>query len=118
MDDLRFDVNGIIFRKKCASCLEIVNIFEPNVPCGHSYHGECLKELFMAAIKDESLMPPRCCAQKIPLDLLRMTLSEKQKFEEKLLEHSTVDRLYCSQPSCSTFIDPKSIVNSIGTCPK
>ena len=72
----------------------------------------------MAATADESLMPPRCCGQKISVDLSPMTLSERQTFEEKLLEYSTVDRLYCFQPTCSTFIPPLSIVNNIGTCPK
>ena len=72
----------------------------------------------MAAVQDESLMPPRCCGQKIPIHFPRMTLTEKQTFEEKLLEYSTVDRLYCSRPTCSTFIPPQTIVNSIGTCPK
>jgi hypothetical protein len=72
----------------------------------------------MAAIQDESLMPPRCCGKKIPVHLVQMNFEESKIFDKKLLEYSTVDRLYCFQQTCSTFIPPQSIMDGIGTCPK
>ncbi|CAF3968114.1 unnamed protein product [Rotaria sordida] len=69
-------------------------------------------------ILDETLMPPRCCQKQIPIDLARLTSKQIENFNAKQLEYSTKDRLYCSQPTCSTFIPPKLIVNGIGTCPK
>jgi hypothetical protein len=77
-----------------------------------------LRNLFQASMQDETLMPPSCCKKKIPIDLARLTSKETENFNAKLLEYSTADRLYCSRPTCSTFIPPTYIVNSVGTCPK
>ncbi|CAF4744335.1 unnamed protein product [Rotaria sp. Silwood1] len=72
----------------------------------------------MKSMQDETLMPPRCCQKIIPIDLAKLTSTQIENFHAKHLEYSTKDRLYCSQPTCSTFIPPKRIVNGIGTCPK
>jgi len=98
--------------------METVNKNDPHTPCGHAYCIGCLKELFKTSMQDESLMPPRCCREEIPIDLAKLTPKETEDFYAKSLECSTTDRLYCSQPTCSTFIPPASIVNSVGTCPK
>ncbi|UJR20435.1 hypothetical protein I4U23_023566 [Adineta vaga] len=102
---------------KCAVCMELVSKNDPRVPCGHAYCIGCLKELFTTSMQDETLMPPRCCRKEIPTDLARLTLKETEDFNAKRLEYSTIDRLYCSQPTCSTFIPPSLIIDSIGTCP-
>jgi hypothetical protein len=69
-------------------------------------------------MKDESLMPPCCCQQNIPITLANLTSKEIEDFHAKRVEFSTKDRLYCSQNTCSTFIPPTSIINKVGTCPK
>jgi hypothetical protein len=99
-------------------CVEPVTRNDPRTPCGHAYCLGCLRDLFKASMQDESLMPPRCCRQAIPLALAKLTLKEIEDYNAKQLEYSTTDRLYCSQPTCSIFIPPKFIVNNIGTCPK
>jgi hypothetical protein len=38
--------------------------------CGHRYCADCIKSLFMRSTKDESLYPPKCCKQAIPLALV------------------------------------------------
>jgi hypothetical protein len=98
--------------------MDEVALEDARAPCNHAYHTTCLKDLFMAAMRDESLMPPRCCRQEIPLGLARLTKLETENFEAKKLEFSTSDRLYCSRPTCSTFIPPVRIVRGIGTCPR
>ncbi|CAF4013018.1 unnamed protein product [Rotaria magnacalcarata] len=105
-------------RKKCALCMEYTIKTDPCLPCKHIYCIGCLQELFMKSMQDETLMPPRCCQQIIPVNLARLTLKEIENFNAKQLEYSTKDRLYCSQPTCSAFIPPTHITNSIGTCPK
>lgn len=98
--------------------MELVNKTDPRIPCRHAYCIGCLKQLFQASMQDETLMPPRCCNQEISITLAKLTAKETDQFNAKRLEYSTTDRLYCSQPTCSTFIPPSSIVNSVGTCPK
>jgi hypothetical protein len=98
--------------------MEPVSKKDPRTPCNHRYHAKCLKQLFTLSMQDETLMPPRCCGQEIPVALPQLTLREIEKFNDKRLEYSTTDRLYCSQPTCSTFIPPALIANSVGTCPK
>jgi hypothetical protein len=98
--------------------MESVNKNDPHAPCGHVYCTGCLRKLFEASMQDETLMPPRCCHKEIPIALAKLTLKETENFNAKLLESLTEDRLYCSRPTCSTFIPPTYIVNSVGTCPK
>lgn len=43
-------------------------------PCNHGY---CLQDLFKTAITDESLFPPRCCRQPIPLEAVQMFLTSE-----------------------------------------
>lgn len=87
--------------------------------CGHCYCGECLELVFNAAISDESLYPPSCCDQiAIPIEHAKRFLGREleKTFEEKGVEFSTVDRTYCSDPACSTFIPPNSIHSSTAYC--
>ena len=98
--------------------MEQVTNKDPHAPCNHFYHTTCLRDLFMTAMRDESLMPPRCCRQEIPLALASLVKTELDSFNAKRLEFSTPDRLYCSRKTCSAFIPSKSIVRGIGSCPR
>ncbi|KAG9743134.1 hypothetical protein KCU73_g8485, partial [Aureobasidium melanogenum] len=87
--------------------------------CGHCYCGECLKLVFNAAISDESLYPPSCCAHTpIPIEHAKRFLDRgfEETFEEKGVEFNTVDRTYCSDPTCSTFIPPAAIRRGTAYC--
>lgn len=95
-----------------------------HVPCGHDYCHGCIKTLVTASIADESLFPPRCCNQALPLldpssagfeflpaKLRLQLISKKDEFE-------TVDRTYCHIATCSTFLSTKADIRSdIGDCP-
>ncbi|RSL65566.1 hypothetical protein CEP53_003620 [Fusarium sp. AF-6] len=37
-------------------------------PCSHEYCRECLVGLVQSSLRDESLFPPRCCTQPIPIE--------------------------------------------------
>ncbi|KAI4272046.1 MAG: hypothetical protein LQ337_005577 [Flavoplaca oasis] len=106
-------------RHECVSCSEYKRAFETfRTPCGHFYCQECLSQLFEKSTKDETLFPPRCCRQGIPLTAARLYLNTDlvQEFQKKTLEFRTGDRTYCSRPTCSAFITSSNITSERATC--
>lgn len=110
-------------RHECISCgahfqHSLGSVLE--APCGHHYCHGCLNRLVDAALKDDSLFPPRCCSQAIPLDG-QPFLSAKQSLLciEKQREMETVDRTYCHKVGCSKFIwvEGESSAESVLVCP-
>ena len=105
--------------RQCISCVSEKRLFEVvQTPCGHYYCQGCLQTLFELASTDETLFPPRCCREEIPLPTVKIYLPPPvvEFFEKKAIEFRTVDRTYCSQSTCSSFIDPSIIVGDEGTC--
>lgn len=107
-------------QRQCVSCMTDVPFFETvQCPCSHEYCLGCIADLFKAAMHDESLFPPRCCRQPIPLGLNQIFLPAKlvRQYQAKELEYATKDRTYCHLPNCSTFIPSVSIKGDIAICP-
>ncbi|KAH0007528.1 hypothetical protein KCU78_g11729, partial [Aureobasidium melanogenum] len=109
--------------KKLVECVACEEQLPPKdlilASCGHCYCESCLNMVFNAAISDESLYPPRCCAQTpIPIEHAKRFLDPEfeRTFEEKGVEFNTVDRTYCSDPTCSTFIPPATIHSGTAYC--
>ncbi|EQL03648.1 IBR finger domain-containing protein [Ophiocordyceps sinensis CO18] len=105
--------------RRCTACADS---FAANrlamCPCSHEYCYGCLSSLFMHATVDESLFPPRCCQQPIPVDdhvyALGSTLINR--FKTKAVEFSTPNRTYCHDPNCATFVPPRFIRGRVATC--
>jgi hypothetical protein len=58
----------------CVACGDEKDFFDvARVPCrnGHEYCRGCLAELFRLSMNDETLFPPRCCSEPIPLEHVR-----------------------------------------------
>jgi hypothetical protein len=107
--------------RDCVSCLEIKKPFDlMAAPCRHEYCQVCIVDLFTGSFTDESLFPPRCCRQTIPVSDASQFLSNEMKviYAEKAVEFSTPNRTYCSQAACSAFITPDSIHNQTAHCPR
>lgn len=105
----------------CAETLPASSLIR--VPCkeGHLYCGDCLRALFLAATKDESLFPPRCDGIKIAVDLVKPLLSadELLAYQRKAVEFGTPRRLYCSTSTCSAFLGAASdgpVAAQCGAC--
>ena len=105
--------------RQCIAC----DLMKPHLdivqtPCGHDYCQECVRTLFELSTTDETLFPPRCCRQEIPLSSVRLYLSSALicLFEKKSIEFKTSDRTYCSQPTCSSFITSVDIHSEQATC--
>jgi hypothetical protein len=108
---------------KCCTCLEqFPRASMVKAKCGDRYCVDCIKGLFMRSTKDESLYPPRCCKQPIPLDLVarHMDPEELATFELAIVEYATLNKTYCSNHNCGTFIVPDSINpgTNRAVCPK
>ncbi|PHH88370.1 hypothetical protein CDD83_7627 [Cordyceps sp. RAO-2017] len=87
-------------------------------PCKHEYCRACLASLFEASIRDESLFPPRCCKQPIPVEPNQVFLPPKLvgKFKAKKVEFETPNRTYCHEPACSNFVPVQFIKNDVASC--
>lgn len=104
----------------CSSCFEKCDDILFEGPCDHRFCRDCTRQMFLGAIKDEELYPPRCCGNRAPPEIARRVLDheELQTFSEKGIEYSAKDRIYCADPTCSKFIPPLAIKNEHGTCPE
>ncbi|KAL7951526.1 hypothetical protein V8C42DRAFT_304332 [Trichoderma barbatum] len=90
-------------------------------PCSHDYCRACLSNYISKAIDDESIFPPRCCGQPIPLDGVNQIFVSAGilgKYRAKELEYNSVKRMYCHVPSCSMFIPTQFIQDEVATCVK
>lgn len=109
----------------CVACGDTKDFFEVvRVPCNHEYCRECLESLFRAALKDESLFPPRCDGRPIHLNQVRFFLPSglAREFENRREELTSRNRVYCHDPRCSTYIPwPDAIESTEGdwlACPQ
>ncbi|GAA6040853.1 hypothetical protein JCM8097_007748 [Rhodosporidiobolus ruineniae] len=92
--------------------------FEPSsmsilLPCGHRYCPSCLRSLFLAATKDESLNPASCCKKPVLSSTVydsRLALStqERTAYTNSIAEFATKNRLYCANQTCSSFLGKAS----------
>lgn len=111
---------AISLMRECVSCFTKVDTIMFKGRCGHEFCRDCTKQMFLGAIKDEELYPPRCCGNVVPpgVALRILNYEELRRFSERALEWTAKDRLYCAEPTCSKFIPPFAIQHEHGTCPE
>jgi hypothetical protein len=106
---------------ECVICQDPIFGAEVRAPCGHFYDIGCITDLFQSATRDESLYPPRCCRQNIPLPQVRSHLTQTvlSEFTLKAREFGTMKRVYCVAPTCSRFLGPlhEGFLSKVYTCP-
>ncbi|KAL9103212.1 MAG: hypothetical protein Q9163_001739, partial [Psora crenata] len=95
-------------KNECVACSEIRETVQ--VPCQHHYCTTCVVRLVSDSTVDESLFPPRCCGQEMPLSVIRPYITPEltAKFEQTTIEFGTPNRTYCY--SCGIFMDPESSI--------
>ncbi|KAG6248599.1 hypothetical protein E4U23_002856 [Claviceps purpurea] len=98
---------------ECVSCLDDVPVTKAiKVPC-HSYCQDCFVRLITAAVQHEAQWPPKCCLNQIPFRLIVKNIPNDlvKTFQERSSEWELPisERLYCSQPECGIWIQPKQI---------
>ncbi|KAK0260608.1 hypothetical protein B0A54_15074 [Friedmanniomyces endolithicus] len=105
----------------CVSCGDDMEFYDvARVPCDHEYCRQCLAQLFDLSMTDETLFPPRCCKNEIPLARVRFFLPTDlaKRFEATYTELSTKDRVYCHHVRCNSFIPATAVdaSNDVATC--
>lgn len=105
--------------RACLACTEHFPTRDiTDSPCSHGYCRGCVRDLFTLALTDETLFPPKCCNQPIPIDSVRTILSTELRgqFAAKKIEFETPNRTYCHHPTCSTFIPLPLIKGDVAHC--
>lgn len=105
--------------RACLACTEHFPTRDiTDSPCSHGYCRGCLRDLFTLALTDETLFPPKCCNQPIPIDSVRAILSTELRgqFAAKKIEFETPNRTYCHHPTCSAFIPLPFIRGDVAHC--
>ncbi|KAF5592087.1 e3 ubiquitin ligase ARI10 [Fusarium pseudocircinatum] len=96
--------------KECTACYseDLPATLVQEFPCGHAFCRQCLIRTFAISLSLASYFPARCCDEEIPLEAIEthMPRSDVQLYREKLVEHRTIDRTYCSNRQCLEFIPP------------
>lgn len=104
----------------CTSCRnEFPVLHLIRTPCDHKYCHECLATLLQLVMDDERMFPPKCCRQIIPAEehLHVLSADVQRRYQERVVEFSTENRTYCSNPCCAEFIVPVHIKDDMGLCP-
>lgn len=107
-------------KRPCTSCLDDTPASQLILaPCQHEYCHQCLISLFRAATTDETLFPPKCCQQAMPMgQQVEQILGRGlvATLQEKKIEFETVNRIYCSGPGCGVFIWPGLCEDDVANC--
>ncbi|KAJ8690816.1 hypothetical protein PTI98_012215 [Pleurotus ostreatus] len=108
--------------KDCISCMESFTPSHNLRPaCGHDWCSRCIVDLVTACLKDESLYPLRCCGQNFVESEILASLRDRRlhsQFRLKAQEFATppLQRVYCPEPRCSSFLGPASNVKKSVAC--
>ncbi|KAF1813065.1 hypothetical protein P152DRAFT_374696, partial [Eremomyces bilateralis CBS 781.70] len=110
----------------CISCLDdVLPRKAAKLDCSHHMCNSCLKRVFNLSITDPSLMPPKCCTDRlIPLRHVAPLFDDpfKRKWNRKYQEYTTKNRMYCPKKGCGEWIKPNHIKSDgatgrqYGTC--
>ncbi|RYP05461.1 hypothetical protein DL764_003810 [Monosporascus ibericus] len=103
---------------ECVSCLDDFRAGDTiRAPC-HNYCRDCFRRLISAACQNEQQWPPKCCLNAIPdaTVLLGVDGELQRQWHLRGAEWNVPvgERVYCSEPSCSTWCPPDHINAALG----
>lgn len=88
------------------------------LPCDHCMCNSCLKRMFRKSVKDNQMVPPRCCStDHIPLKYVDHLFEAdfKDQWNRKFQQQrSAQSRLYCPSRRCGEWIQPGSFYREDG----
>lgn len=79
--------------EQCVSCLEKFHAPMFKSSCGQEFWRDCLSQMFLGAIKDKELYPPRCCGEVVPdgIALWALSYGELMDFKQRAIEWTAKD---------------------------
>ncbi len=118
MNALRLDEE-----RRQVECVVCTNFFLPSqtitLPCGDTWCRSCISQRFEEAVVNEGAWPVKCCRRIIPVESIRtlLTFDLRNRFTAKSIEWSDTDRVYCHEPTCSTYIPRTAVTERVALCP-
>lgn len=109
-------------RNECGiCCMEFLPEETVKLDCDHTWCKSCIIRVFTDATISEESWPPRCCSEVKISNSLAGPLLETQvkgRYAAKSIEWNTKKRTYCYMETCSTFIPPADIGETVALCPR
>lgn len=97
----------------CEICTKLVTpdgTLEP-CRCRTKWCNDCIRKVFLRAIKEPAAMPPKCCNPRrmflIHLALPGLSSQEAATYRDRFDEWSASVKIYCPNPRCSAFISER-----------
>jgi hypothetical protein len=106
--------------RACDICCEASEepLLQPCRFCATSYCGDCIRNMFLNATHDSTLMPPKCCAMLSTITALDfLTTAEADAYRLKFEEWVSTKHTYCPIPKCSRFIPDRAVLQPPSTDP-
>lgn len=106
-------------RVECVVCTELRPTARTvTLACEHTWCRNCMTTQFEEATRNEGAWPPKCCRQDISLAQVGPLLMAgiRARFAAKSIEWATVNRTYCHNTACASFIPPAAIEDRRGLC--
>ena len=92
------------FVDKCSVCFDD-NVKGYHLACDHRQCIPCTRRLFKMSLKDNSLLPLKCCEVPIDMNIAKDLLKEKEAIVilQRIQELGAVNKMYC--PTCNAFLN-------------
>lgn len=110
-------VNGLEylpFIKQCNVCYE-EKLKGYTLACGHRQCTHCTRKLLKAALRDNTLLPLRCCEIPIDMNISNQLLNrdEATAILKRVEELEATNKMYC--PTCGAFLNLDLVDSSMST---
>ncbi|CAJ1966499.1 unnamed protein product [Cylindrotheca closterium] len=97
-------LHNLPFVDQCSVCFD-KNVKGYHLACEHRQCIPCTRRLFKTGLKDNTLLPLRCCEVPIDMSIAKDLLKEKEAnlILQRVEELGAANKMYC--PTCNSFLN-------------